>query len=81
MYIHPSVGSQLGREKQRDMIAQAHRLSEARRARGLTRVSRSTTWANRLPLRHLKRRRTAALAPDPVPARSELETATVTSPR
>jgi hypothetical protein len=81
MYIHPYLASELAREKQREMIAWAQRLSPARRTRDLTRVSRSTAWANRLLPRHLKRRRTAALAPDIVPTRSELETATVTSSR
>jgi hypothetical protein len=80
MHIHPYLGSELTREKQRDMIGPTQ-WAPAHRTRDLTRVSRGTTWAKRLLLRCVKRNRTAALGPEVVPTRSELETTTVTSSR
>jgi hypothetical protein len=78
---HPHLSSELAREKQRDMIGPALWLAPARRTRDLTLVSRKAAWARWLLPRIRKRRRTAVLAPDLGPTRSEPETATVTSLR
>ena len=40
MFIHPYLGSQLARERQRDMLAQAHQQRLARQFRDLARASR-----------------------------------------
>ena len=71
MYLHPYLGSELARAKQRDMIAQAQRLNQARQVRNLTQASRRATWAERWMLRLLNCRRPAAPAPDQSPASCE----------
>jgi hypothetical protein len=66
MYVqphHPHLGSELAREKQRDMIGPALWLAPACRTRDLTRMSRKAAWAKRLLPRISKRRRTAVVAP------------------
>ena len=40
MFTHPYIGSQLARERQRDMLAQAHQQRLARQFRDLARASR-----------------------------------------
>jgi hypothetical protein len=84
MYVqpnHPHLASELVRAKQRDLIGPDLGLAPARRTRDLTRISRKAAWAKWLLPRIPKRRRTAVLAPDPVPTRSEPELTTVASPR
>jgi hypothetical protein len=56
MYSNPHIGGEIARERQRDMIAQAHQQRLAREARDLTGVSRRAAWAKRWLTRSRKRR-------------------------
>lgn len=61
MFIHPYLGSQLARERQRDMLAQAHQQRLARQFRDPARASRRAEPAGRRMTRVFKRTRPAAL--------------------
>jgi hypothetical protein len=55
MYSNPHIGGEIARERQRDMIAQAHQQRLVREARDLARVSRHAAWARRWMIRSRKR--------------------------
>ena len=61
MFTHPYIGSQLARERQRDMLAQAHQQRLARQFRDLARASRRAEPACRRMTRVFRRTRPAAL--------------------
>jgi hypothetical protein len=61
MFTHPYLGSQLARERQRDMLAQADQQRLVRQFRDLARASRRAEPAGRRMTRVFKRTRPAAL--------------------
>jgi hypothetical protein len=61
MFTHPYLGSQLARERQRDMLAQAGQQRLVRQVREFARTSRREEQAGRRMTRVLKRIRPAAL--------------------
>ena len=61
MFTHPHIASQLARERQRDMLAQASQQRLARQLRHLARSSRQTQRAGRPVTRVLRRIRPAPL--------------------
>jgi hypothetical protein len=61
MFTHPCIASQLARERQRDMLAQASQQHLARQLRHLARSSRHTQRAGRPATRVLRRIRPAPL--------------------
>jgi hypothetical protein len=61
MVTHPYIASQLARERQRDMLAQASQHRLARQLRHLARSSRHTQRAGRPVTRVLRRIRPAPL--------------------
>ena len=56
MYSNPHIGGEIARERQRDMIAQAHQQRLAREARDPTRASRRAAWVKRWMIRSRKPR-------------------------
>ena len=61
MFTHPYVGSQLARERQREMLAQAGQQRLVRQVREHARASRRAARADRRMTRVLKRTRPATL--------------------
>jgi hypothetical protein len=61
MFTHPYLASELARERQRDMLAQADRQRQARQLRDLVRASRRAERATRRMSRSLQRSRPAVL--------------------
>ena len=61
MFTHPYLGRQLARERQRDMLAQAHEQRLARQFRDLARASRRAEPVGRRMTRVFRRTRPAAL--------------------
>jgi len=61
MFTHPHPASELARERQRDMLAQADRQRPVHQLRDLARASRRAQRANRRMTRSFKRSRPAAL--------------------
>ena len=61
MFTHPSIGSQLARERQREMLAQADQQRLVRQFREHARASRRFERAGRRMIHLLKRARPAAL--------------------
>ena len=61
MFSHPRLGSQLARERQRDLLAQAGQQRLARQLGDLARASRRAAPARRPMTRVFKRTRPAAL--------------------
>ena len=60
MFTHPYLASQLARERERDMLAQADQQRLARQLRDLARASRQATSRTAYPLPRLARCRPAA---------------------
>ena len=61
MFTHPYIGSQLARERHRDMLARADQQRLVRQARDLARASRRAEPAGLRMTRVFKRTRPAAL--------------------
>ena len=61
MFTHPYIGSQLARERQREMLAQADQQRLVRQLREHARATRRAQRAGRRITRLLKRTRPAAL--------------------
>ncbi len=61
MFTHPYVGSQLARERQREMLAQAGQQRLVRQLREHARAPRRAVRAGRRTTRLLRRTRPAAL--------------------
>ena len=62
MFTRPYIGSQLARERQHDMLAQAGQQRLARQLRDLARASRGVVRAERRMTRALKRGHPDALS-------------------
>jgi hypothetical protein len=61
MFTHPFIGSQLTRQRQREMLAQAAEQRLARQLRDHARATRHAQRSGRRIIRVLKRTRPAAL--------------------
>jgi hypothetical protein len=67
MYRHPYIGDEIARQRQRDMIARAQQLSEARRAGARTGLTWLVAWAKRWIVGSFERRAPAVPAADAPP--------------
>lgn len=63
MFSHPYLASELAREQQRDMLAQADQQRLVRQLRDLARASRRAQRASRRMTRSFKRSRRLAVLP------------------
>jgi hypothetical protein len=61
MFTHPYIGSQLARERQREMLVEADQQRLVCQLREHTRASRRAAWAGRRITRVLKRTHPAVL--------------------